>query len=115
MYKVLEKREDVFPAALQLAKRLASTTSVTSVAMTKALIWRGANSPEEQHLLESRAIRTLGPSKDGEEGARSFLEKRVPVFTATLSVDMPSWVPWASTFHRSEYRMDYSTDLLIVE
>lgn len=93
-YKILPRREEVLPAALQLAERLASTTSATSVAMTKALIWRGANSPEEQHLLESRAIRTLGPSKDGEEGARSFLEKRRPEFTATLSADMPSWVPW---------------------
>ncbi|KAL5526364.1 hypothetical protein ACEPAF_8087 [Sanghuangporus sanghuang] len=93
-YKVLPQRDEIFPAALHLAERLASTTSATSVAMTKALIWRGANSPEEQHLLESRAIRTLGPSKDGEEGARSFLEKRNPEFTATLSADLPSWVPW---------------------
>ncbi|KAL5504340.1 hypothetical protein ACEPAH_8414 [Sanghuangporus vaninii] len=93
-YKVLPQRDEIFPAALHLAERLASTTSATSVVMTKALIWRGANSPEEQHLLESRALRTLGPSKDGEEGARSFLEKRNPKFTATLSADLPSWVPW---------------------
>ncbi|KAH8112749.1 peroxisomal enoyl-CoA-hydratase [Phellopilus nigrolimitatus] len=95
-YKIVPTREEVLPAALQLAQHLASTTSVTSAAVTKALLWRGADTPEQQHLLESRAMRSLAPSKDGEEGAKSFLEKRLPNFTATLSEDMPSWVPWWS-------------------
>ena len=69
---------------------------MTSVAMIKALIWRGANNPEEQHLLESRAIRSLAVSEDGEEGVKSFFEKRKPKFTGTLSKDMPAWVPWVS-------------------
>ncbi|PAV16294.1 peroxisomal enoyl- -hydratase [Pyrrhoderma noxium] len=93
-FQILENREDVLPAALKFAHRLASTTSATSVAITKALIWHGKDTVEEQHLLESRAIKYTTGSKDAEEGAVSFLEKRKPDFKATLSSDLPSWVPW---------------------
>ena len=97
-YSILPKRGDVFPAALSLAKELAQNTSMLSIAMTKSLLWRGSGngSPEEQHLLESRTIRSLGQGKDAAEGVKSFMQKRQPNFTGTLGEDLPDWVPWVS-------------------
>ncbi|KAJ6513078.1 peroxisomal enoyl-CoA-hydratase [Mycena sanguinolenta] len=101
-HQILPTREEVFPAALAFAKELAATTSQVSVAVTKGLIQNPGNSAEENHLLDSRGIRELAMT-DGEEGIRSFKEKRAPKFTGTLSKDLGSWFPWwqqADTKHR---------------
>ncbi|KAJ6507981.1 peroxisomal enoyl-CoA-hydratase [Mycena vitilis] len=102
-HQILPAREDVFPAALAFAKELAATTSQVSIAVAKGLIQNPGNSPEENHLYDSKAMRTLGGSTDGEEGIRSFIEKREPKFTGTLSKDLGSWFPWwqqVNTKHR---------------
>ncbi|TFY80201.1 hypothetical protein EWM64_g3811 [Hericium alpestre] len=93
-HQILPSREEVFPAALAFAKELAENTSQTSVAWTKHLLWRGADSMEEQHILDSRAIRELGMSEDAAEGARAFKERRSIKFTDTLSQNLTSWIPW---------------------
>ncbi|TCD60915.1 hypothetical protein EIP91_009306 [Steccherinum ochraceum] len=93
-YKSFPTREEIFPGALAFAKELAANTSQTSVAMTKALLWRGADTPEGQHLLESRTIQTLGSAADSLEGAKSFKEKRPAKFTDTLSKNLTTWMPW---------------------
>ncbi|KAF7374760.1 Enoyl-CoA-hydratase, peroxisomal [Mycena sanguinolenta] len=101
-HQILPTREEVLPAALAFAKELAATTSQVSIAVTKGLIQNSGNSVEENHLLDSRGIRELAMN-DGEEGIRSFLEKREPKFTGTLSKDLGSWFPWwqqADTKHR---------------
>ncbi|KAJ6531958.1 peroxisomal enoyl-CoA-hydratase [Mycena capillaripes] len=101
-HQILPTREEVFPAALAFAKELAATTSQTSIAVAKGLIQNPGNSAEENHLYDSRAIRGLAMT-DGEEGIRSFREKREPKFTGTLSKDLGSWFPWwhqVDTKHR---------------
>ncbi|KAI0359779.1 peroxisomal enoyl-CoA-hydratase [Trametes cingulata] len=92
-HTILPKREEVFPAALALAKDLAATTSQTAVAVTKALVWRGYDNIEEQHILDSRAIRILALSPDAEEGARAFKQRRAPKFADKLGRLAP-WMPW---------------------
>ncbi|KAF7312483.1 Enoyl-CoA hydratase isomerase family protein [Mycena indigotica] len=97
-------RAEVFPAALAFAKEIAATTSQLSVAVTKALIQNSGDSIEENHLLDSFTLRTLGPGVDGSEGILSFLQKRAPKFTGTLSKDLGPWFPWwreVSTKHRN--------------
>nr|GAT48722.1 enoyl-CoA hydratase isomerase family protein [Mycena chlorophos] len=96
-------REAVFPAALEFAKEIAASSSQLSVAVTKSLIQRPGDSIEENHLLDSFAIRTLGPGVDGSEGILSFLQKRAPKFSGTLSKDLGPWFPWwreMNTKHR---------------
>jgi len=51
---------------------------------------------EENHLLDSRAMRLLGSSADGAEGVLSFKERRLPKFTGTLSKNSSPWYPWVS-------------------
>ncbi len=85
----------MFPAALALAKDLAANTSQTAAAVTKALIWHGYDTMEEQHIVDSRAIRVLGLSADAAEGALAFKERRAPKFADTLAKLTP-WMPWVS-------------------
>jgi enoyl-CoA hydratase/carnithine racemase len=92
--KVVEKQEDVLPTAMEMAKSIAANTSAISCAMVKSMIWRGYQTPEEQHLLDSKAIFELSQSVDGQEGIRSFMEKRSPKFPGKLSKDMPGFWPW---------------------
>ncbi|KAI0367952.1 peroxisomal enoyl-CoA-hydratase [Pilatotrama ljubarskyi] len=92
-HTVLPAREEVFPAALALAKDLAVNTSQTAVAVTKALVWRGYDNIEEQHLVDSRAIRILARSPDAEEGALAFKQRRAPKFADKLERLAP-WMPW---------------------
>jgi enoyl-CoA hydratase/carnithine racemase len=95
-HQILPTREEVFPAALAFAKELAATTSQVSIAVAKGLLQHPGNSAEENHLYDSRAMRALGSTADGEEGVRSFIEKREPKFTGTLSKDLEAWYPWVS-------------------
>jgi len=103
-HKILPTREEVFPAALAFAKELAATTSQVSIAVAKGLLQHPGDSAEENHLIDSRAMRALGGTADGEEGIRSFKEKREPKFSGTLSKDLGPWYPWwrdVDTKHRN--------------
>jgi len=91
-YQIIDQKEEVLPTALTFAKELAASTSQLSVAYTKALLQHPGESIEENHLLDSRAIRLLGQSKDATEGVQSFKERRLPKFTDTLSGT--PWQPW---------------------
>ncbi|KAK7690428.1 hypothetical protein QCA50_005526 [Cerrena zonata] len=93
-HTLLPTKEEVFPAAYAFAQELAQNTSQTAIAVTKALVWHAADTIEEQHILDSRAIRSLGAAADGAEGTRAFKEKRAIKFPDTLSKNLPSWVPW---------------------
>ncbi|KAL9714030.1 hypothetical protein Ac2012v2_002337 [Leucoagaricus gongylophorus] len=76
-HQILPTRDAVYPAAKALADELAARESI-----------------EENHLLDSRVMKITAASKDGEEGVRSFLEKRTPKFVGVLSRDLTDWFPW---------------------
>ena len=87
---------ELIDAARGIAREIAENTSAVSVAMTRAMLWRipsGAH-PMEAHKVDSRAIYRLSKGADAKEGVQSFLEKRPPVFPATVSADMPDFYPW---------------------
>ena len=89
----------MLPAALAFAHELAANTSQTSVAWAKALLWRGADTIEGQHVLDSRGIADLASRGDAAEGARAFKERRAIKFPDVLSKDLSDFVPWVR--HRS--------------
>ncbi|TPX31847.1 hypothetical protein SmJEL517_g04933 [Synchytrium microbalum] len=91
--EVTDTPEQVLPAALALAREIGKENSATSMAMIKTLIWRNPGSPEETHLLDSKAMFTLGNGPDAKEGVDSFLEKRDAKFTQSVK-DMPAFLPW---------------------
>ena len=93
-HQILPTREAVYPAAKTFAEELAANTSQVSIAYTKGLLQHPGDSLEENHLLDSRAMKLSANSEDGAEGALSFKERRLPKFTGTLSKNLSPWYPW---------------------
>ena len=87
---------ELLPAARALGREIAENTSGVSVALARQMLWRmlGADHPHVAHLVDSKAIFSMGRSADAYEGVQSFLEKRPPRFTLRVSKDMPAFYPW---------------------
>ncbi|PFH57567.1 hypothetical protein XA68_14860 [Ophiocordyceps unilateralis] len=83
----------VLPTALAIADDLAANVSLLALRLSKDLVYRAPDSPEEAHLLESRLLHVLFHGQDFQEGVKSFLQKRKPDFRATLE-DAPASYPW---------------------
>lgn len=88
------EKDRVVSRALELATDIAKNVSPLSGRLNRALLWRGPESPEEAHLLESRVLFHMFRGKDQKEGVGSFLEKRQADFNADVFEDAPPGVPW---------------------
>ena len=86
--------DQVLPRALALADEIATHTSAVSTRVMKDLIYRGGETPEAAHAVESKVIFDLFRSKDFLEGVASFKERRVPDFRGTVEEDAPRVWPW---------------------
>ncbi len=72
--------DQVLPAALEIAHRLAKGPT-RSYGETKRLILSGATeSLETQMEKESRTIAAMAATVDGREGIAAFIDKRTPEF-----------------------------------
>lgn len=96
LFNYIVPREEVLPKAMTIAKEIADNTSAVSVALSKALLWHGLaeDDPQSVHLIDSRCFCWAGRQKDAYEGIQSFLDKRPPQFTMSVSDDMPDFYPW---------------------
>ena len=86
--------DQVLPRALALADEIATHTSAVSTRVMKDLIYRGGDTPETAHAVESKVIFDLFQSKDFLEGVASFKERRAPDFRGTMEEDAPKVWPW---------------------
>lgn len=93
---VLETQDEVLPKALEVAESIAENTSAVSTFMIREMLYRGPQSAEEAHLLESRIMGHMRGSLDNDEAVAAFLEKRKAKFTATIQQDSPPVYPWFS-------------------
>lgn len=57
--ELCDRQEDVLPAALKIAEGIAAKTSPVSTWMIREMFYRGPNSAEEAHLLESRVMGSM--------------------------------------------------------
>lgn len=97
LLKSLHPKDEVLDAAYALARRLSANTAASSVALTRQMMWRNANfaHPMEAHHAESLLMYLTSERLDGRDGFQAFLEKRAPVFNASVANDLPDTPFWS--------------------
>jgi enoyl-CoA hydratase/carnithine racemase len=88
--------DEVLAQAHALAAELASKTAPVPVAVIRQLLYRMSplESPFPVQRLDSALIASCASSPDAVEGVLSFLQKREPRWTGTVSADLPDFLPW---------------------
>ena len=96
LIREVTSQENLVPRALEIAQKFSDKTSAVSVSLTRQMVWKmlGEKHPMSAHKIDSRGVYYLGRSNDVAEGISSFLEKRDPVFSDTVSKNMPEYYPW---------------------
>ncbi|CAK7242173.1 MAG: hypothetical protein STHCBS139747_003653 [Sporothrix thermara] len=89
--------DQVLPTSLKIAEDIAANTSPVSTRVMKDMLYRGPDTPEEAHLLESSLLFQRFHGRDLQEGIASFKEKRAPSFQGTMAEDGPVEWPWWDT------------------
>ena len=84
-------RDDVLPAALDLARDIATNTAPASVAIIKRLVYRNLQELDRIRSFEQETDVTwwAGRLPDAVEGVMSFLEKREPHWQVSKHVELP--------------------------
>jgi enoyl-CoA hydratase/carnithine racemase len=92
--KAVVPADKLLEEAYAIAGKIARHSPV-AIALTRQMMYRNAarEHPLEAHKIDSLAIFYCS-QKSGKEGVASFLEKRAPQFTDTVSADMPPFYPW---------------------
>ena len=91
LFRNIEPKEKVLEAAYALARKLMHKTSAVSHALARQMLWRNPNfeHPMQAHAVDSRLMYVTAEHLDGRDGFRAFLEKRDPVFTASVAESVP--------------------------
>ncbi|MFE3197352.1 enoyl-CoA hydratase/isomerase family protein [Embleya sp. NPDC059237] len=76
--------DEVLPAALEIARDIATNVHPMSAALTKRLLWADAGLDEVERL-ETAYHRVLMGTDDAREGPRAWSERRTPRWTGTVT------------------------------
>ncbi|OHX00089.1 enoyl-hydratase isomerase [Colletotrichum incanum] len=110
--KLLPSPEETVRYAVHLAEDLAENTSLVSTKLMRDMMTYGPPSPEGAHILDSRVLVQLAGTADNVEGVKSFLEKRKPNFTDSLSREsIPFWPWWDRDSGRYVSRLEKAAKL----
>jgi len=84
--------DEVLPAALEVARDIATHTAPLSVAVSKRLLWESMElSPEEVEAKETALHHHLMAHPDAGEGVLAYLEKRPPRWSGSVAREFPDW------------------------
>jgi enoyl-CoA hydratase/carnithine racemase len=88
--------DEVLPAAMDIARDIATNTAPVSVAISKRLLWSAASlDAVDTEQLETMMHHHVMGREDAREGVLAFLERRDPKWTMSVSADWPEWPEWA--------------------
>ncbi len=84
-------RDEVLPAAQELARDIAVNTAPGSVALVKRLVYEGLGQTDRLAAMqrETKITWWVGEQPDAVEGVMSFLERRAPDWKGTKHVVLP--------------------------
>lgn len=84
-------KEDVLPAAQELAREIATYAAPAAAGLTKQLVYRFMLETDRQKAfaLETKIIFWLGQQPDAMEGVMALLQKREPSFTGSKHAEPP--------------------------
>ncbi len=83
---------EVLPAALELARDIATNAAPLSVAVSKRLLWESAGlTPAQVERRETDLHQHLMGRADAVEGVVAYLEKRPPRWQSSVAEDWPDW------------------------
>ena len=96
LLRSVHEKEDLIPAARELAREFIDNTSSVANTVLRHMMWRMMSAPDpiDAHRIDTAGINALATSPDAKEGINSFLEKRAPNFTDKVSKDLPAFFPW---------------------
>ena len=85
--------DKLMDSAFELAREIAVNCAPVSVALTKQMLWQFLleNDLDKMEKINSAYFRGSGQKPDAREGVLSFLEKRTPKWTMSVSKDMPDF------------------------
>lgn len=87
---------EVLPAAMEIARDVASNTAPLSVAVTKRLLWESPGlSLHEVERRETELHHLLMGAGDAVEGGLAYMERRAPRWISRVSADWPASQPRA--------------------
>jgi enoyl-CoA hydratase/carnithine racemase len=79
---------DVLPAAVTMAREIAAQTAPLSVALSKRLLWSGADRDEVGRLETEFHLHLMG-GHDAREGVLAYVERRDPRWQQRVPTDWP--------------------------
>ncbi|KAG5300466.1 enoyl-CoA hydratase/isomerase [Histoplasma ohiense] len=94
--EVLPTGAETVARALEIAADIAKNTSIVASTLMREMMYRGPGNAEAAHLLDSKVIYGMFGGRENEEGVKSFLQKRPPVFKGSFGnkEDVPDVYPW---------------------
>lgn len=92
LVRSLHPADQVVDVARGLAREIADNAAPVSVALSRQMLWRmlGADHPMVAHEIETHALNVRGVSADALEGIGSFVAKRAPLFSDSVTTDLPA-------------------------
>ena len=96
LLRSVHEKDELIPAARELAREFIDNTSRISNTVLRHMMWRmmSATDPIDAHRIDTAGINALATSPDAKEGINAFLEKRAPQFPGKVSRDLPEFFPW---------------------
>ena len=96
LLRSVHDKDDLLPAARELAREFIDNTSQVSNTVLRHMMWRMMSAPDpiDAHRIDTAGINALATSPDAKEGINAFLEKRAPDFPGKVSQDLPEFFPW---------------------